>query len=76
MLPPKNNVYIIRRVIVNNKPFFDIESQNIDYATFGESHHGLQCNLDPDSDEYKKIILHCLEIIKHIKIIDNLLSNK
>lgn len=76
LLPPKNDDYIIRKVVINNKPFFDIESENINYATFGETHHGLQCNFDSDSDEYKKIMMHCSEIIKHIKIIDNLISKR
>lgn len=73
MLPPKKNDYIIRRVVVNEQSFFDIESEYLDYATFGETHHGMQCNYDPDSEEYKKIIAHCAEIVKHIVQIDQIL---
>jgi hypothetical protein len=73
MLPAKKDDYIIRKIMVNEKPFFDLENEHLDYATFGETHHGLQCNYDADSEEYKKIMEHCAEIIKHIVQIDKML---
>jgi hypothetical protein len=73
MWPAKKDDYIIRKIMVNNKPLFDLEGEKLDYATFGETHHGLQCNYDPDSEEYKKIMEHCAEIIKHIVQIDEIL---
>jgi len=68
MLPAKNDDYIIRKVVVNDKAFFDIEHEDLNYATFGETHHGLQCNYDPDTDEYKKIIAHCSTIFEQCAI--------
>lgn len=76
MLPPENKDYIIRKIIVNNKSFFDIENENMCYATFGESHHGLQCDLEYNSDDYKKIMNACSDIVKKIKEIDAILYGK
>lgn len=73
----KDNDYLIRTVVVNEVSTFDIENEHIDYATFGESHHGLQTtNFMSDSWEYEKILIYCAEIIKNIKEIDKILYNK
>lgn len=73
----KDNDYLIRRVVINGVSIFDIENEHIDYATFGELHHGLQTtNFMSDSSEYEKILIHCAEIIKNIKEIDKILYNK
>ncbi len=68
--------YLINKVIINNKTTYDIENENLNYATFGENYHGLQTIFDADSEEYKKIMEHCSEIVKNIKEIDLLLYKK
>ena len=72
----KGSDYLIRKVVINSKTTYDIENEYLDYASFGEQLHGLQTIFDADSEEYKKIMEHCSEIVKNIKEIDLLLYKK
>jgi hypothetical protein len=72
----KGSDYLIRKVVINSKTTYDIENEYLDYASFGEQLHGLQTTYNADSDEYKKIMELCSEIVKNIKEIDLLLYKK
>lgn len=67
--------YLIKKVIINNKKTFDIENENISYCSF-DNYQGLQTIFYSDSEEYKKIMDCCNNIVKNIEIIDELLTKK
>jgi hypothetical protein len=67
--------YLIKKVTINNKKTFDIENENISYCSF-DNYHGLQTIFDGDSEEYKKIMECCDNIIDNIKNIDDILTKK
>ena len=69
---PDNIAYAVWKFQGEKHTEINIDGHELYYSQLGETHHGLQCVVRPDNDDYKLMLEKCKQIAQLFREIDEL----